>query len=191
MKHIYNENSHLPTKVRLRVEALQRIGKDKVHILDAFAGSGTVWRNVQNKLPDVEVVVLGIDKKKYISANVIMGDNRKVMKGLDLSAFDLIDLDAFGCPWEQLAICAESAGQVPVAITHISITLGPVPQGVLKACGIPDDWCRIHDVPHALFGRWRWDWWEQYCGNLGYTESDYELHLDKSAIKRYEVLWRE
>ena len=191
MKHIYNENSHLPTKVRLRVEALQRIGKDKVHILDAFAGSGTVWRTVQEKLPDVEVIVLGIDKKKYISANVIMGDNRKVMKGLDLSAFDLIDLDAFGCPWEQLAICAESAGQVPVAITHISITLGPVPQGVLKACGIPDVWCRIHDVPHALYGRWRWDWWEQYCGNLGYTESDYELHLDKSAIKRYEVLWRE
>ncbi|NDE01743.1 MAG: hypothetical protein EBZ91_08330 [Gammaproteobacteria bacterium] len=191
MRHIYTENSHLKTKVRLRTAAVLEIGKPKIHVLDAFAGQGLVWKAVQRELPEVEITTLGIEKKKYLAPDVIMGDNRKVMKGLDLTIFDLIDLDAFGCPWEQLAICAERAPEVPVAITHISITLGPVPQGLLELNGIPDEWCKIKEVPHALFGRWRWWWWEQYCARLGYNRSDYELHLDKSAVKRYEVVWRE
>jgi len=190
MKHIYTENSHLRTKVRLRVDAVKAMGKDRVYVLDAFAGQGLVWKAVQKQLPSVEITTLGIEKKKYLSPNVIMGDNRKVMKGLDLAIFDLIDLDAFGCPWEQLAICSERAPLVPVAITHISITLGPVPQGILRASKIPDDWCKIKDVPHALFGRWRWFWWEEYIARMGYTEVEFELHLDKSAVKRYEIVRR-
>lgn len=190
MRKVLTENSHLRTKVRLRMELLDMIGTKKPYVLDAFAGQGIIWKEIQRQRPDLEIATVGIEKRKYINPNVIMGDNRKAMKGMDLTAFDLIDLDAFGCPWEQLAICAEKAPMVPVVLTHISVTLGPVPKGLLKSAGLPPVWYESMGVPQALYGRMRWHWWEAFCANLGYTRSISELHLDKSAVKLYEILYR-
>lgn len=190
MRKVLTENSHLRTKVRLRMELLDMIGTKKPYVLDAFAGQGIIWKEIQRQRPDLEIATVGIEKRKYINPNVIMGDNRKAMKGMDLTVFDLIDLDAFGCPWEQLTICAEKAPMVPVVLTHISVTLGPVPKGLLKSAGLPPAWYESMGVPQALYGRMRWHWWEAFCANLGYTRSISELHLDKSAVKLYEILYR-
>ena len=190
MAQKFTENSHLRTKVRIRTDFIDEQGWKKVHVLDAYAGHGLVWKEVQRRRPDLEITTVGIEKRKYISPNVIMGDNRKAMKGMDLSVFDLIDLDAFGCPWEQLTICADQAPLVPVVLTHISVDLGPVPKGLLKASGVPEAWYTSMGVPQALYGRWRWYWWENFVASLGYTHSDSELHLDKSAVKLYEILTR-
>ena len=190
MRQVFTENSHLRTKVRLRLELIDKIGKDKIHVLDAFAGQGLVWKEIQRQRPELQVTTVGIEKRKYVNPNVIMGDNRKAMKGMDLTVFDIIDLDAFGCPWEQLAIASERAPNVPVVLTHISVTLGPVPKGLLKAAGLPSEWFEAMAVPQALFGRMRWHWWDVYCTKLGYTHSVSELHLDKSAIKLYEYLYK-
>jgi len=187
-RQVMTENSHLRTKIRIRQDAINLIGKDSINVLDAYAGEGIVWNRIRKEMPDIKITTLGIEKRKYLNPAVIMGDNRKVMKGLDLNQFDLIDLDAFGCPWEQLAICAKTAIQVPVVATHIIVTLGPVPKPLLAMAGIPDEWCDRRKVPQALFNRWRWEWWENYCANLGYKQTNYEIHLDKSAVKRYELL---
>jgi hypothetical protein len=187
-RQVMTENSHLRTKIRIRQDAINLIGKDSINVLDAYAGEGVVWNRIRKEMPEIKITTLGIEKRKYLNPAVIMGDNRKVMKGLDLNEFDLIDLDAFGCPWEQLAICAKTAVQVPVVATHIIVTLGPVPKQLLAMAGIPDEWCDRRKVPQALFNRWRWEWWENYCANLGYKQTSYEIHLDKSAVKRYELL---
>lgn len=189
-KRIFTENSHLPAKVRLRVDFIKSLGKTEISVLDAFAGEGKVWERIQHMLPDHKITYLGIDKKKYSRPDVIMGDNQKVMRGIDLTKFDLIDLDAFGFPWEQLEICAAIAPDVPVASTAISVTLGPTPYGVLKASGIPEEWAKNKEIPHALFNRWRWEFWEHFCYSLGYRVTDYELHNDKPSVKRYEILSR-
>lgn len=189
MRQVFTENSHLRTKVRLRLELIEQLGRKNLYVLDAYAGQGLVWKEIQRQRPDLTITTVGIEKRKYVNPNVIMGDNRKAMKGMDLSVFDLIDLDAFGCPWEQLAIAAERAPQVPVVLTHISVTLGPVPKGLLKAAGLPAQWYESMAVPQVLFGRMRWHWWDVYCSNLGYKHSVSELHLDKSAIKLYEYLY--
>lgn len=185
---VLTENSHLRTKIRVRQLALDKIGKSEVRVLDAYAGEGIVWAQMKKENPEIKITTLGIEKRKYLNPAVIMGDNRKVMKGLDLSQFDLIDLDAFGCPWEQLAICAQKAPGVLVTATHIIVTLGPVPKQLLQMAGLPEEWCNRKKVPQALFNRWRWEWWENYCAHLGYKTTDYEIHLDKSAVKRYELL---
>lgn len=187
-KQVLTENSHLRTKIRIRQEAIKLINKDTVNVLDAYAGEGVVWAQIKKEMPEIKFTTLGIEKRKYLNPAVIMGDNRKVMRGLNLKEFDLIDLDAFGCPWEQLAICAQTALEVPVVATHIIVTLGPVPKQLLAKAGIPAEWCDRRKVPHALFNRWRWEWWENYCAHLGYKLTNYELHLDKSAVKRYELL---
>lgn len=190
MTKVETENSHLRAKVRLRIECLDRLSLDTYYVLDAYAGKGLVWKEIKRQRPDLNITVLGIEKKKYSDPSVIMGDNRKAMKGMDLTQFDLIDLDAFGVPWEQLALCAKQAPFVPVVLTHISITLGQVPKGILKQVGLPDAWYESMGVPRALYARLRWHWWDVYCTKLGYTESVSELHLDKSAVKLYEVLYR-
>jgi hypothetical protein len=187
-RQVMTENSHLRTKLRLRKQAVELIDKKSISVLDAYAGEGVVWNRMRKEMPDINFTTLGIEKRKYLNPAVIMGDNRKVMKGLDLTQFDLIDLDAFGCPWEQLALCAKTAIKVPVVATHIIVTLGPVPKQLLQTAGIPEDWCDRRKVPQALFNRWRWEWWENYCAHLGYKTTHYEIHLDKSAVKRYELL---
>jgi hypothetical protein len=188
MRQVFTENSHLRTKVRLRLELIDEIGKDKIHVLDAFAGQGLVWKEIQRQRPDLEVTTVGIEKRKYVNPNVIMGDNRKAMKGMDLTVFDMIDLDAFGCPWEQLAIAAERAPHVPVVLTHISVTLGPVPKGLLKAAGLPSAWYESMGIPQAYLGVCDGIGGRCFCSSLGYTRSVSELHLDKSAVKLYEYL---
>lgn len=189
MRPKLTENSHLRTKVRIRLEAIEALGLTDMYVLDAFAGKGLVWKEIQRQRPDLKIRTLGIEKRKYINPDCIMGDNRKAMKGMDLRVFDLIDLDAFGCPWEQLQICADLAPEVPVVLTHIGVDLGPVPKGLLLAVGIPQRWYEEMNVPHALFSRYRWHWWEVYTASLGYAKSVSELHLDKSAVKLYEVLY--
>ena len=72
-------------------------------------GKGSFGKRFKKQRPDLKITTVGIEKRKYVNPNVIMGDNRKAMKGMDLTVFDLIDLDAFGCPWEQLAIASERA----------------------------------------------------------------------------------
>jgi len=190
MRPKLTENSHLRTKVRIRLEAIERLGKTDLYVLDAFAGKGLVWKEIKRQRPDLTISTLGIEKRKYINPEVIMGDNRKEMKGMDLSVFDLIDLDAFGCPWEQLKLCAQNGPMVPVVLTHIAVDLGPVPRGLLDASPVPTAWYTEMGVPKALFGRWRWYWWENFVNSLGcYRESVSELHLDKSAVKLYEALY--
>ena len=190
-RRIYTENSHLSAKARIRVDYMLSTDKTEWYILDAYAGEGKVWERVKELLPDHKITYLGIDKKKYTRPDVIMGENQKIMRGLELEKFDLIDLDAFGFPWEQLEICAKLAPNVPVASTAISVTLGPTPYGVLKAAGIPKEWTSGKEVPHALFNRWRWGFWEHFCWSLGYRTTDYELHNDKPSVKRYEILTRD
>ena len=79
MRQVFTENSHLRTKVRLRLELIDEIGKDELHVLDAFAGQGLVWKEIQRQRPDLEITTVGIEKRKYVNPNVIMGDNRKAM----------------------------------------------------------------------------------------------------------------
>lgn len=188
MRRTLTENSHLGTKARIRADYLRSTDKKSVYVLDAFAGDGTVWKRVKEMLPEVDITYLGIDKKKYARPEVIMGNNQKVMRGLDLTKFDLIDLDAFGCPWEQLQICADLAPKTPVVSTCIFVTLAPIPKPLLEASGIPEDWAEKYSPPQALYARYRWQMWENFCARLGYATTDYELHLDKSAVKRYEIL---
>lgn len=190
MRRILTENSHLGTKARIRADFVKQSGKKDFYVLDAFAGDGLVWQRVRQLVPDVNIAYLGIDKKKYSRPEVIMGDNRKVLPGLDLHKFDLIDLDAFGCPNEQLEIVAAAAPDVPVASTCVFVTLAPVPKSVLDAAGIPEVWRGPEGAPQSLFARWRWQMWDNYLFALGYRTTDFELHLDKPSVKRYEILTR-
>jgi len=187
LPRLRTDNSHLWLKVRLRAEELDRIAKPQITVVSAYSGEGLLWREVARVRPDIDLVITKIDKRKVNVPGLIFGDNRRILPGLNLDGYDLIDLDAYGWPHEQLRICAENAPNVPVVTTIISFPRGRVPHDVLRGCGVPTDW---EVTAPFLMQKQRWDWWDGYCAHLGYRWEKSRYSEDKGMSKRYQVLRR-
>lgn len=188
MPQVKTNNSHLRIKAGLRADAVKDSGLKRFRVLDAFAGEGLVWGEVERLCPDVQFEYVRIDKKKYSGPETISGDNLKVMPSLGLSDFDLIDLDAYGWPHAQLRLCAERAPDVPVAVTCITQSNGPVPVDVLRTCGIPAGWLDYRRTSPTVYSRWRTDWWDYYCAELGYRWTVAHRFRDRMT-KTYQMLY--
>ena len=162
------DNSHEYAKLRLREDAVRSLGLTHIKVLDAYSGKGVMWRALAARMPDVTFDVTRIDKKPDDDdPSLIRGDNVRVMRGMDLSQFDLIDLDAYGVPARQLELCAEGAPHVPVVLTCIIRQAFNMKQTPIIAAGIPPSW--IKETGPVLWHKW-WDfWWENYCATLGYN----------------------
>lgn len=177
----------------MRAETIRQMRLTKVSIVDAYAGSGAVWNRVEEMLPDVTVMRLSIEKRKSVAdPSAIVGDNMKVLPTLDFSQIDLIDLDAFGFPTSQIEVCAKRAPDVPVVVTAIANHYAPTPYPVCDSVGFPREWVdRKADIPHLLFAKRRWTYWEHYLFELGYRHSQRFHSPDFGYTKRYEVLYSE
>ena len=92
------DNSELWKKLKLREAATDAAtGGEPPRVLDLFAGYGRMWKSV----PTASYIGFEKNKKKK-SAGVMNVDNPKVINGLDLAEFDVIDCDAYGVPDKQL-----------------------------------------------------------------------------------------
>lgn len=181
------DNSEMPAKLRLRLDALAQVSSPEPRVLDAYGGTGRLWEAVRRQ-SDRPLNVLAIDKRPDAPWHTIRGDNLKVLPSLDLAAFDLIDLDAYGVPSTQLAIVAEKAPDVPVFVTCILSHQGPVPHRVLAANGIPPEWSKM---TISLFRRLSWtELWDNYCAHLGYRRRRGYTIRGTGMLKRYDVLTR-
>jgi hypothetical protein len=96
-------NSAPETKAELRLRLVDALGGPaSCRVLETHSGPGEMHRLVYNGVHDW----LGIDADLE-SPNAIHHDNREVMRAIDLSRFNLLDVDAFGSPWEQLWLFAQ------------------------------------------------------------------------------------
>lgn len=95
------DNSYFDLKVNLRLNSLLLFKKQNIIILDAFAGDGLLWSEIQRKTSK-NIEILRIEKKKNSLGIYLIGDNIKFIRGMDLARFDIIDLDAYGSPYRQL-----------------------------------------------------------------------------------------
>ena len=75
--------------------------KDELNVLDVYHGKGLIWKSIINQ-SSKKINVLGIDEKGYDGIIQLKGDNVKFLKHIDLSMYDIIDLDAYGIPFKQL-----------------------------------------------------------------------------------------
>lgn len=117
------DNSMLTEKVNLRLAVLDKIKKAEIKVLDAFGGNGVVWDETKKKTKQ-KISTLRIDHRDDLDGVYLKGDNLKYLKGLDLSKFDIIDLDAYGSPYQQLKIVLESGYKGHVVCTLIETHLG-------------------------------------------------------------------
>lgn len=127
------DNSYLNEKVKLRIDSLPN--KDEIFVLEAFAGEGKIWNKVI-KQTDKQIKILKIEMEhNKTKMFYLQGDNRKYLKTLDLSKFDIIDLDAYGIPFEQLEIVFKSDFKGIVHVTAIQSGMGILPKKLLYKLG--------------------------------------------------------
>lgn len=94
MNNQQTDNSEYNIKYILRKNLI----KNGYSILDCFHGEGILYGNLKKEF---DIKIIGIEKEKGKGLG-IHGDNIKFLKKLDLSKYDIIDLDSYGIPFLQL-----------------------------------------------------------------------------------------
>jgi hypothetical protein len=119
--------------VALRLNNIPK--KERLSVIDAYHGAGTIWKNIQKKYPG-KINILKIDKEEKDNESFIfIGDNEKYLSSLNLSNYDVIDLDAYGVPYEQLKILFDKKYHGVVFVTFIQTVMGAHPFEFLSDLG--------------------------------------------------------
>ncbi len=130
------DNSLLAEKVLLRLNSLKAIPKKRVRVLECFGGNGVIWGQVRAQAPlNKQIDVLRMDVKTDRDGVYLKGDNRKFLTSIPLNDFDIIDLDAYGSPYDQLKIIFERGYKGLVHCTFIQSSMGGVNHEMLQELG--------------------------------------------------------
>jgi hypothetical protein len=134
MNKAKTNNSFLHDKVALRVAFLP--DKPEVTVLDCYHGRGSIWNNVRRNT-DKRIAVHGIDIQDYgVESIALIGDNLKIFDSLDLSRYDVVDLDAWGIPAAQFtAVWQRLRPGTIVFYTFIQNMLGLLGSSMLGQLG--------------------------------------------------------
>lgn len=179
------DNDNLSKKLALRMCAIDEIfsyGEKEVRVLDCFAGDGVLWRLLKRDYGD-RIQHVGIDKTWKHGAHYL-GDNRRYLRFLPIRNFNLMDLDAYGVPYEQMRIIAARRYRGLVAGTFIQSVYGNLPYAMLKELGYST---RMVRKITKLFFRNGWRKWSAYLRLLGYER----VHVYHCANKHYFSCFRE
>jgi len=117
---IKNAHASKPAKIEIRRHVLDAIGCDAA-VFDAFAGAGEMYRNIWHEAR----AYVGCDLEWHRDGRLAyVGDNRRVMRCIDLAPFAVFDLDAHGSPWEQATILAARRAVAPGERIGLVLTEG-------------------------------------------------------------------
>lgn len=154
------DNSFLMDKVQMRIANLP---EGDVSVLDCYSGKGIIWAAVQ-ELSSRKIKVLPIDKRPDKDNFHLAGDNIEYLETLDLTKFQVIDLDAYGIPYEQLECLVRRKYKGTVFVTAIQSVMGQMPHGLLEAIGFTK--AQIEKCP-TLFGKRGWAYLLQWLALIG------------------------
>lgn len=132
------DNSRLEEKLKIRQEIIDKT-EGVVRVLECYAGKGVIWTELKRRNPSRTIDVMQIEKEKGKNLRALCGDNTKFLTVLDLSKFNVIDLDAYGIPAKQIEIVSNSSFSGYVVVTAIQSMQGGVPKEILRANGITDE----------------------------------------------------
>ncbi len=133
-KQTQTDNSCLEEKVILRLNSLSEINKPTISVLECFGGDGIIWGKVKERT-EKKINVLRIDVKPDKVGVYLHGNNLKYLATIDLSGFDIIDLDAYGSPFQQLEIVFRRAYKGLIHCTFIQTGMGMINHDLLEEVG--------------------------------------------------------
>lgn len=136
MKQTDNDKGMFETKIKLREDLIE--GKNNIKVLECFSGDGLLWTEIKRRHPDKNILILRIDQKEDKAGTYLKGDNLKFMESMDLDYFDLIDLDAYGSPFNQLEVVFRKGYKGPVVCTFIQTMNGALNKKMLNMLGYSD-----------------------------------------------------
>jgi hypothetical protein len=110
--------------------------KETLHVLDAFHGYGTIWKNIEEAYAG-KISITKIDTEQKDDDFVLIGDNTKFLSSLPIEKYDVLDLDAYGVPYEQLKIVFDRGFKGLVFVTFIQSVMGTLPEKMLSEIGYP------------------------------------------------------
>lgn len=97
------DNASYPAKRLIRKDVFGI--HDDVRVLEVFCGSGIMYRDVWKDAEKYK----GIDKRKFFDErDLICGDSMKALTLVDLNGFNVIDIDAYGSPYNELNYIIEN-----------------------------------------------------------------------------------
>lgn len=140
-RHTNNRPSSFPAKVEIRTNVLEAVGPATASVFDAFAGDGEMHRAVWHRAANY----CGCDTTWYRDTRLMfVADNRRVMRSIDLQAFNVFDFDAWGSPWEQvIVLCArrslapgERFGLVMTEGVGLKVKMGGLPLAFANLAGV-------------------------------------------------------
>lgn len=110
-------------------------------VFEAFAGTGKMHGKVWSKADHYvgcDLRLIHDDRLAFVA------DNRRVLRAIDLNAFNVFDLDAYGSPWEQALIVAarrnvakgELVGMCITEGSGLFILQGGIPRAMAQIAGI-------------------------------------------------------
>lgn len=118
-KKTNNHRKSRSDKIELRRRVLEVMPEARV--LDAFAGSGSMYRNVWCAAASY----VACDQRWYPDERLAyVVDNRILLRNIDLQPFNVFDLDAYGSPWEQVAIVCARRKVAPGELIAMVLTDG-------------------------------------------------------------------
>ncbi len=153
-KVLHNGARALNAKIAMRRSVLEHVAP--AHVFDAFCGpDGEMWREVWRDAAGYvgcdEVYVPFDPRHRFV------GDNRRIMRAIDLQAFNVFDLDAFGDPWEQLTILgarrrwsAAERGALLLTWNDVHTRIGGASHALAQAAGLKDRKSRGSDAEQVI-----------------------------------------
>lgn len=137
----HNSHAALGVKIEMRRNVLDSVGRERAHVFDAYAGPGEMYRGAWREAASYT----GCDAEWFKDERrMFVADNQTVMRSIDLGAFNVFDLDAFGSPWETATILAARRRVAPGETVGLCITDG---SGLrLKLSGVPHALARLAGV---------------------------------------------
>ena len=176
MNNLQTDNSYLADKIALRINNIPK--KKELNVCDAFSGKGTIWANIRKEYLG-KINLVRFDKEVKSNDFVFIGDNIKFLSAIDLTHFDVIDLDAYGVPYEQLKILFNKNFKGTVFVTFIQTMMGGLPHEFLTDIGYTKD--MIKKCP-TLFAKNGFDKLLNWLAMNGVTKIKYRKHARKNYI---------
>jgi len=171
------ENSFLKSKIKLRLSHLP--AKNSINVLDMFSADGKIWDAIKQSMTEKKFNILRIEKKPDKKGIYLQGDNLKFLKSIDLQKFDIIDIDAFGVPYNQLKFIFQSGYKGIIFVTFIQSVFGCLPSKMLLDIGYTEN--MINKCPTLFYknGDKKFFQWLALNGvkKISYMKSNKKIYL--------------
>lgn len=169
-------SSHFEEKIAIRLEAVKNL--DQINVLDCFHASGDIWKRMEQYVSINKF--LGIEKNKRLKSTkeVIHDNNLKVLKHINIDNYNVIDLDAYGSPLEQMEIIFKRSEKSKIIIyTFCFYALSGIPLLMSEAP-------RIQERCKTIMNQYFEEMFSSYLKKHGITEW-YDITFTGNIKKMY------